>query len=619
MEWSTWANEEKAMEGNIMRYRRDINKSNLPKPLTFLLYIFLTKVRIRHSLFALTFLIAFGLPLAVYAHPHMFFEAQVSYMFDSEGLARIRVQWTLDEYSSLLLMDEYDVDKNGVLSDDELLKLRDAEGSRIQEDKFYSHLKVDGKSVVLPAVTDFTVRAPANGSLTYSFTIPLAVKATSKVIEVSLAQYDQSYFSDFILSEHQPMTVQGAESFDVKLSTRTDKQTTYYGGINPELTVVSFYALQPVTSPTPQLSPTVKETPATTAAPPASTKVVNASPTPKLMLPEETKVIPSPSADHPADITLLPVAAPTADPKASAPASDEKVEALSPTAVLVPQKSVPVVSTQVEEPSVVQSSAPKHPVSESRKSVLAQINQLQQTFKSRILTLLREAKTDGKSGPVLMLLLLAFGYGAVHAAGPGHGKGLTISYVIADGRQLKTALLLGIAIPVMHSLSGILVVFGVSALLQASALSALDSVTRPTQLVSYGLMILLGGGIVIKSLWAWQRKNETEEVPVTGGYGVWWAAVIAGMVPCPGVVFILLFAKSLGVMGLGVFMAVAMMLGMVVAMTGITLLVYGSRRCATTRLGGDSPWASRIEYSLELFGGLMIITFGFLFFLAALG
>lgn len=552
---------------------------------------------IRHVILLFTLLIVFGLPAAVQAHPHMFFETQVTYVFDAEGLARIRVQWALDEYSSVLLIDAYDLDKDGILNDEELLKLQEDERAGFQEKKFYSNIKVDGMPLTLPTVTDFTVGAPVNKPLTYSFTIPLTVKGTSKVTEVSLAQYDQTYFLDIFLTEQQPVAVQGGEAFDVKISTRTDKQTTYYGGLNPEESVVSFRAPQPA----------------------KSTKAVDTPSPPKPTTPAETTVISPPSAGHPSDTTSSPVATPTADIKASASASDDKVPISPPTPMPVPQTTVPAASTPVDEPSVEQSPTPKRPTSETRKSVLAQINTLQQTLQSRISMLLKEAKTNGTFGPVPLLLLLALGYGVVHAAGPGHGKGLTISYVIADGRQLKTALLLGTFMPVMHSLSGMLVVFGVSALLQAGALSALDSVTRPTQLASYGLMILLGGWIAIKSLWAWRHGNKTEKPSVTGRYGVWGAAVIAGMVPCPGAVFILLFAKSLGVLGLGVLMAIAMMLGMVLAMTSITLLAYGSRRWATTLLRGNSSWASRIEHSLELFGGLMIITFGALFFLAALG
>lgn len=42
IEWTTGTNKGKAMEGNIVRYTRDRNKSSLSKPLAFILYIVLT-------------------------------------------------------------------------------------------------------------------------------------------------------------------------------------------------------------------------------------------------------------------------------------------------------------------------------------------------------------------------------------------------------------------------------------------------------------------------------------------------------------------------------------------------------------------------------------------------
>ncbi len=50
-------------------------------------------------------------------------------------------------------------------------------------------------------------------------------------------------------------------------------------------------------------------------------------------------------------------------------------------------------------------------------------------------------------------LLLAFGFGAVHALGPGHGKTITAAYLVGSGAKRAQATAVGIAVSLMHTAS----------------------------------------------------------------------------------------------------------------------------------------------------------------------
>ena len=75
--------------------------------------------------------------------------------------------------------------------------------------------------------------------------------------------------------------------------------------------------------------------------------------------------------------------------------------------------------------------------------------------------MIRAAKADGSAGYSLMGL--SFVYGIFHAAGPGHGKAVISSYLIASGETWRRGITLSLA----------------SALLQAGVAIAIVGVALP--------------------------------------------------------------------------------------------------------------------------------------------
>ena len=50
--------------------------------------------------------------------------------------------------------------------------------------------------------------------------------------------------------------------------------------------------------------------------------------------------------------------------------------------------------------------------------------------------LIRQAKTENRIMPLMVVILMAFGYGALHAAGPGHGKAVAVSFMLSRNATL---------------------------------------------------------------------------------------------------------------------------------------------------------------------------------------
>ena len=210
-------------------------------------------------------------------------------------------------------------------------------------------------------------------------------------------------------------------------------------------------------------------------------------------------------------------------------------------------------------------------------AVLSKINQWQRQLKQEMVTLSREVKESGDLAPLFTLLALAFIYGVVHAAGPGHGKAVTLGYVLTQGR-LAPGLVMGNLVAIVHGVSGVALVLIVSQVLKASIRGALDQFTEIVQAVSYGLITLLGLVLLVGALRSWhQSRGQTETDPSSLGVPPWLMALAAGAVPCPGVVLLMLFCLSMNMIWLGVALAMAMSLGMGVTISAVGLLAYAGK------------------------------------------
>lgn len=95
---------------------------------------------------------------------------------------------------------------------------------------------------------------------------------------------------------------------------------------------------------------------------------------------------------------------------------------------------------------------------------------------------------DLTPGAFLLALVLAVGFGAVHALGPGHGKTVMAAYLVAEGR-VRHAVSVGVAVSIMHTFS--VVVLGLLTL-WASSLFPPESVYPYLSLVSGVVVLALG-------------------------------------------------------------------------------------------------------------------------------
>ena len=112
---------------------------------------------------------------------------------------------------------------------------------------------------------------------------------------------------------------------------------------------------------------------------------------------------------------------------------------------------------------------------------------------------IRAAKADGSAA--WTLLGISFIYGIFHAAGPGHGKAVISSYLVANNETWKRGVALSFASAIVQALTAIAIV-GIAAILLGATAKMMGDTVRVIEEVSYGLIILIG----LRLLWVKGRS-----------------------------------------------------------------------------------------------------------------
>ncbi len=117
----------------------------------------------------------------------------------------------------------------------------------------------------------------------------------------------------------------------------------------------------------------------------------------------------------------------------------------------------------------------------------------QSEFYREMSSTIRAAKSDGSA--VWTLLVISFAYGIFHAAGPGHGKAVISSYLVANQETARRGIVLSFASAMMQSLVAVAIV-GICAWLLNATAKTMCGAERAIEIVSYALIAAFGARLV---------------------------------------------------------------------------------------------------------------------------
>jgi len=137
--------------------------------------------------------------------------------------------------------------------------------------------------------------------------------------------------------------------------------------------------------------------------------------------------------------------------------------------------------------------APRPSGAEPQAGIVGWLLAKQSEFYREMSSTIRAAKSDGAA--VWTLLAISFAYGIFHAAGPGHGKAVIASYLVANQETARRGIVLSFASALMQSLVAVVIV-GVSAWLLNATAKTMCSAEKVIEIASYALIAAFGARLV---------------------------------------------------------------------------------------------------------------------------
>jgi nickel/cobalt exporter len=219
-----------------------------------------------------------------------------------------------------------------------------------------------------------------------------------------------------------------------------------------------------------------------------------------------------------------------------------------------------------------------------------------------------EARSDGLTGlfenaaagrGVLILLLLgALGWGALHALSPGHGKAMVAAYLVGTRGSARDAVVLGATVTVTHTIG----VFALGLVTLSLSQYVLPERLYPWLTLISGLMVVLVGAGVLRSRLRRSHSHGHHHHDHSHSHetrGLVSMGAAAGLLPCPSALVVLLASISQHEVALGMLLIVAFSVGLATTLTGLGVAVVHARRLippglAAGRLAALMPAASAV-------------------------
>jgi nickel/cobalt exporter len=283
---------------------------------------------------------------------------------------------------------------------------------------------------------------------------------------------------------------------------------------------------------------------------------------------------------------------------------------------------------------------------------------------------IRACKDDGAA--MWALFGISFLYGIFHAVGPGHGKAVISSYLVANEETWRRGVVLSFIAAAIQSVVAVILVAIAAVLLEATA-KTIGWTVHIVEIVSYALIILIGlrllfvkarSFLIACRQFEWPLR-QLEAAPSTAGIGAafhrhsagligcshceaggrgfhcdgdhdhhasaWghahgpepaelggadgWqrglsAVMAVGLRPCSGAIIVLIFALAQDLFWTGVGATLLMGLGTALTVAAIATLAVSARQIAGRIASAQSGWGLLAMRAVEVGASALMAAFG---------
>jgi ABC-type nickel/cobalt efflux system permease component RcnA len=206
-------------------------------------------------------------------------------------------------------------------------------------------------------------------------------------------------------------------------------------------------------------------------------------------------------------------------------------------------------------------------------------------------------------GMLVLLLLAAFGWGALHALSPGHGKAMVAAYLVGTRGNTRDAVLLGVTVTVTHT-AGVVALGAIALGLSAWVL---PEQLYPWLTLTSGLMVVGVGVAVLRRRVQRQAHHHDHHHHHDHEHrrSLLAMGASAGLIPCPSALVVLLGAVAQHRIGLGLILIVAFSAGLAATLSGLGIAVVHAGR-----LLARLPVPGRLVTAIPAFSAALIVIVG---------
>lgn len=295
--------------------------------------------------------------------------------------------------------------------------------------------------------------------------------------------------------------------------------------------------------------------------------------------------------------------------------------------------------------------------------LFSMVNQYQQSFYRALTGSLKAMRRD--PAELWTLIGLSFAYGIFHAAGPGHGKAVISSYMLANETELRRGIFISFISAMLQGLMAIIVVGLAFLVLRGTSISMTEATTA-LERASFGLIAAFGGWLLLRKLrglWGSRPSpslaTETSQLfssspaephvhgpdcrhgfpgetrpastgfvcescghahlpdpgMLDGRFGVreaWSATIAVGLRPCSGALLVLTFSLLNGLYLGGLLSVLAMSVGTAITVSALAILAVSAKGAALRVAGIESRAGRLIGNGVEIAGALVVMLMGLL-------
>ncbi|MBX9647258.1 MAG: nickel/cobalt transporter [Xanthobacteraceae bacterium] len=280
----------------------------------------------------------------------------------------------------------------------------------------------------------------------------------------------------------------------------------------------------------------------------------------------------------------------------------------------------------------------------------------QSEFYREMSSTIRAAKSDGSA--VWTLLVISFAYGIFHAAGPGHGKAVISSYLVANRETARRGIALSFASAMLQALVAVTVV-GICAWLLNATAKTMCGAEKAIEIASYALIAAFGARLVWTKGGGFMRALEAkpalamaaahdhhghdhhhdhghdhdhhhghedhvhdahcghshgptpDQLAGPGGWQRGLGAIFAvGLRPCSGAILVLVFALAQGLFWAGIAATFVMGLGTAITVATIAVIAVSARGLAQRLSAGSDGRGTLVMRGIEFAAAGLVLLFG---------